>query len=163
MKYKTEYPDVMMICIEPDKENFAQLQKNVSPYNGVHLENCGLWSKETRLEVSDKYDQGKWGMVVEENEKNGSIAAISFESICEKYKLYRVDILKIDIESSEKEIFSKNFDQIFKRSKVIVVELHDWMLEGCAKTFFTALHQSITNYTYIISGENTIIINNDID
>ena len=45
---------------------------------------------------------------------------------------------------------------------MIIIELHDWMEEGCAKPFFEAINKSITNYKYLVHGQNTIIINNDI-
>ncbi len=162
VKMKGEFPQAKVICIEPDPENFEQLKRNVSNYSYVFLENAGLWSHETTLKVYDKHEQGKWGIVVEEDLEHGNIKAISIASLINKYKLDRIDILKIDIESSEKELFSENYQEIFAHSKMIIVELHDLMKPGCAQSFFTALHHSVKDYTYLLSGENTIIINNDI-
>ncbi len=163
IKLKNRFPDAKIICIEPDSENFIQLSKNLKAYENVFLVNSGLWSHKTKLNVLDKYDQGKWGMIVEEDEQNGTIDAISISDIIQIYDLKRIDVLKLDIESSEKQLFSKDYVEIFKRSKMIIVELHDWMLAGCAKTFFTALNNSLKDYSYEVSGENTIIINNEID
>jgi FkbM family methyltransferase len=160
---KNDFPSSKVISIEPDQENFEQLKLNMSQYEDVYFENCGLWSHETKLKVYDKYDQGKWGIVVEEDQENGTIPAISISSIIKKYGISRIDILKIDIESSEKALFSSNYQELFKHSKMIIIELHDLMLEGCSRTFFEALNQSIKKYTYMVSGENTIIINDDLD
>jgi FkbM family methyltransferase len=162
VKMKGEFPHAKVICIEPDPENFEQLKRNVAGYNNIILENAGLWSHETVLKVYDKHDQGKWGIVVEEDLEGGNIKAISIPSLMSKHKIERIDILKIDIESSEKELFSENYQAIFAHSKMIIVELHDLMKAGCAKAFFTALNHSVKDYTYMLSGENTIIINNDI-
>jgi hypothetical protein len=63
---KNRYPDSTIVCVEPDPENFALLQKNVAQYDGIYCENCGLWDKDTRLRIHDKYGTGKWGLVVEE-------------------------------------------------------------------------------------------------
>ena len=77
----------------------------------------------------------------------------------DKYGISHVDLLKIDIETSEKYVFSENFSSWLPFVKVIAVELHDHMLNGCSKTFFTAINETITDYEYSHSGEYTIIVN----
>ena len=158
---KNKFPDSQIIAIEPDIENFEVLTKNLAGYNSISLENKGIWHSETRLKVYDKYDSGKWAMVVEED-KEGSVDSISINSILENYSLSRIDILKLDIETSEKLVFSKNFEDWLPKTKMIIIELHDWMEEGCSKPFFVAINKSIKSYQYLSSGENTIIINNDL-
>ena len=160
---KNQFPEAKLICIEPDTENFETLKKNLSPYRDVNFENFGLWNKETKLKVYDKYNMGKWAMVVEETETEGNVNAISINELMEKYQLARIDILKIDIETSEKIVFSDNYSQWLPKTKMIIIELHDWMEAECAQPFFTAIHQSIKKYTYLVKGENTVIINNDLD
>jgi FkbM family methyltransferase len=155
---KNQYPDAKIICIEPDSENFDILQKNVSLYSNVYCEKCGLWNKDTKLKVYDKYNLGKWGLVVEEDLDNGNLPAISIESLLKKHNIEQVDILKLDIEGSEKEIFSDNFEIWLQKVKIIVVELHDRMKAGCAKAFFEAINKNFTNYTLSISSGGNIII-----
>src|SRR6266498_4566514 len=74
---KNKYPDAKIICIEPDPENFELLQKNVLVYQNVYCENCGLWNKNTLLNVLDKYDRGKSALVVNENTEEGKIKGLS--------------------------------------------------------------------------------------
>jgi len=47
------------------------LQKNVAGYENIICENSGLWNKEASLKVYDKYDSGKWAMIVEESKDEG--------------------------------------------------------------------------------------------
>lgn len=162
IKMKNEYPDSKVICIEPDSENYLMLQKNTMKYNNVFLEHKGLWNKETKLKVFDKYNCGKWGMVVEEDSISGSINAISLNALFKKYSIDVVDILKIDIETSEKQLFSENYDYWIPKVKHIIIELHDWMEPGCSKIFFSAINKSISNYKYSQIGENVIISNLDL-
>lgn len=161
IKMKNEFPESTIICIEPDPDNFKSLSENVSVYPNVHCENSGIWSKSVTLKVYDKYHSGKWGMVTEEDPA-GNISALSIGYIMEKYKLSRIDILKLDIESSEKIVFSEYYKDWLPKVKMIIVELHDFMQPGCAKAFFDAINASFSSYTYSVSGENTIIINNDL-
>jgi FkbM family methyltransferase len=163
IKMKNEYPEAKVVCIEPDHENFQLLKKNLSLYNEVLFENYGLWSKDTKLKVYDKFNLGKWGMVVEEDMAEGTIDAISLSSLLKKYSIEQVDVLKLDIETSEKQVFSEGYEEWLPKVKTIIIELHDRMEAGCSKPFFIAINKCLTNYAYAVRGENTIITNNDID
>lgn len=158
---KAKYPNATMVCIEPDKENFEMLQKNLSGYNNVELINAGLWSSNTNLTVVDKYDMGHSALIVQEDKANGSTPAVTIAHIMEAMQIDRIDMLKIDIETSEKELFSKDYEHWLPKVRVIIIELHDSMLDGCSKTFFEAVNKTFINYTYTICGENTIIENKD--
>lgn len=160
---KNKFPNSKIICIEPDRENYDLLQKNVSSYSEVYCENCGLWNREANLKVFDKFELGKCAMIVEETKEEGDTRAISISSLMNKYSIKRIDILKLDIETSEKILFSDNYENWLHKVKMIIIELHDQLEEGCSKPFFVAINKTFSNYKYMLSGENTIIINNDID
>lgn len=160
---KNEFPESKVICIEPDPENFEVLHKNLSPYKDVYFENSGLWNKDTKLKVYDKYNSGKWGMVVEEDLKDGKVPAICLSSLIRKYGIDRIDVLKIDIETSEKQVFAEGYEEWLPKVRTLIIELHDWMEEGCSRPFFEAVNKSFRNYHYSMCGENTIIINRDIE
>ena len=156
---KNRYPDAKIICIEPDPENFDLLTTNVSKYTDIHCVNAGLWNKDALLKVYDKYNSGKWGIVVEEDEKEGTVQAISMDSLYKTYSLDAVDVLKIDIETSERQLFSNNFENWLPKNKVVIIELHDWIDEGCSEPFFKAINHSFSSYHYATNGENVIISN----
>jgi FkbM family methyltransferase len=160
---KNQFPEAKVICIEPHPGNFQALKQNVSFYEDVFCENCGLWNKETLLKVYDKYNIGNWAMVVEENNEEGNIKATTINKLMDTYSLERIDILKLDIETSEREVFFENYDNWLSKTKMIIIELHDWMRADCSKPFFEAINKTFKKYTYSVSGENTIIINNDME
>lgn len=162
IKMKNEFPDAKIICIEPDAENFQQAKENLSNYKDVFLEQCGIWSKDTQLKVYDKYNVGKWGLVVEEAEDGGNVQALSIDTILKKYNIDTVDILKIDIETSEKNLFSQNYEKWLPKVKTIVIELHDWIEEGCSDSFYTAIKKTFKKYSVSTFGENTFIVNEDL-
>ena len=162
VKMKNKFPEAKIISIEPDPDNFHLLRNNLSKYNNVFFENSGLWNKDTKLRVYDKYNYGKWGMVVEEDLQTGTVSAISLNSLLEKYSIEYVDILKVDIETSEKQLFSDNYEKWLPKIKTIVIELHDWIEPGCSKPFFIAINKCFSNYHLSFRGENVIITNLDI-
>ena len=65
-----------------------------------------------------------------------------------------IDLLKIDIERSEVEVFARNFEPWLGRVRNLVIELHD---EECRRVFF----QALSPYAYDLSevGELTICRN----
>jgi FkbM family methyltransferase len=155
---KNRYPDTKIICLEPDPENFDMLKKNVSVYDGIYCEHCGVWNKDTKLIAYDKYNYGKWGIVVEEN-VDGKISAVSIDTLLGKYTMQHIDVLKLDIETSEKRLFSENFLTWLPKVKTLIIELHDWVEEGCSKPFFEAINKSFSKYKFSMKGENVIIDN----
>lgn len=161
LKMKNDFPDASIICVEPDSENVAVLAKNIAPYKDIQIEQSGLWNKDTKLLIHDKYNAGKWGMVVEEDPENGVVPAISIDSLMKKYNLDYIDVLKIDIETSEKQLFSENYETWLPKVRTVIVELHDWIEPGCSKPFFMAINNAFSNYTFACKGENVIITNLD--
>jgi len=157
---KNKYPNAKIVCIEPDPENFEILKKNVLPYDHIYVEKCGLWDKDTNLKVIDKYNCGKWGIIVEEDLINGTIPATSINSLLKKYSCEHIDILKLNIEGSEKQLFSKNYTSWLSKVNYIVIELHDGIQSGCSKTFFEAINHVFLNYTFSITGYCSVIISN---
>ncbi len=158
LKMKQKFPSVKIICIEPDEENFALLQKNMEPYPDVFCEKKALWPEKKALKITDKFHTGKWGLITEED-PNGSVAAISLDELFTSYNFQTIDVLKIDIETSEKQLFATNYESWLPRVKIIIIELHDHLEPGCGKAFFKAVHACIPNYKYEINGETTIITN----
>lgn len=157
---KNKHPLSEVICVEPDEDNFAILQKNVQAYDNVHCEHAGLWPQAGKLHIYDKYRMGKWGMVVEEDAVHGKIIATSIPDLMERYNWPYIDVLKLDIETSEKVLFSRNYEEWLPKVRMLIVELHDFAEPGCAQAFFTAINNMLPNYSYWCKGENTIIINN---
>lgn len=161
IKLKSKFPTAQIICVEPDGDNFQCLEKNTMHYDNIYLENCGLWNKDIDLKVSDKFGMGKWSMVVEEAPEHGNVKGITIQSLMTKYNLEKIDLLKLDIETSEKQLFSENYSSWLPKVGTIVIELHDQLTEGCSRSFFEAINSSLNSYSYSHAGEYTVIVNND--
>jgi len=70
-----------------------------------------------------------------------------------------IDILKLDIEGAEKNVFEKNFEKWLPKVKILIIEFHDRMIEGCSSTALKAL--SYYNFCSESKGENTIFYNQE--
>lgn len=161
--FKSIFPDATIIAIEPDKENFEQLNKNVHPYSNINTLNKGIWNKKSFVRVTDKYNVGKWGMVTEEIKMKtaDSVETITIDEILNLYQFDEIDILKLDIETAEREVFSSGYESWLPKVKIIVIELHDSLSKGTAMPFFKAISETFKEYSFYQLGENTIIVNEE--
>jgi FkbM family methyltransferase len=166
--FKNKYPGAKIIAVEPDAGNAESCRANVAKYNNVFVKEAGLWSKKTRTKISDKLGEGNWAMRIEElddldNEQNLTVTStVTIADIMEEYDLPHIDLLKLDIETAEREVFSANYMSWLPGTKAIVIELHDWLAIGCSQAFFSAINEAFKTYRCDLLGENILIINLDL-
>jgi FkbM family methyltransferase len=158
--FATKYPNATVISIEPDKDNFKMLQLNCRHYSNIHTLHCGLWKNNTHLKIENA-EAGNNAFTVTETEvaTGDTIQALTILHLMEKYKMPYIDVLKLDVEGSEKEIFSENFETWLPKTKVLIIELHDEMKKGCSRSVFKAVNKY--DFSFCIKGENIIFTNNE--
>lgn len=155
--FANRYPNARIFSIEPSDENFKYLVQNTKPYPGIIPIKSGLWHKKELIQVMDR-GYGDRGFIVEEGKGTSALQAISVNEILDQYQVQHIDILKMDIEGSEKEVFSENYERWLSVTHCVVIELHDRMKKGCSKAVFDAL--SPYDFSLSIKGENLVFIKN---
>jgi FkbM family methyltransferase len=158
--FQSKFPNSTVIAIEPEISNFNQLVKNTSSYKNIKCVNNGIWDKSSILEVVDERNFGHWGFEckVVETESVNTIVGLSINDVLEQNNRYEIDLLKIDIEGAELELFSNNYENWLPKTKVIMIELHDSYRLGCSKSFFSAIIKY--DFSVFHRGENIICIRN---
>lgn len=139
--FAENYPKATIFAIEPELSNFTLLKKNVARYPNVVCLQCALWNENTTVQLVDP-GIGPWGFQTHgdspaQTKTLGSVNAITIESLMSSHNLKCIDLLKVDIEGGEREVFDKSSGWIVKVG-VIVAELHDHLKPGCSRSFFTA-------------------------
>jgi len=139
------WPDCKIISIEPDKKNFELTVKNTALYPNITVLNCGLWNKEANLKIEAGQEDG---FVVREISNDESVtisenltSGISIEQLINRFKIPQIDFLKMNIEGSEKEVFSENYKTWLPKTNAMLIELHDGKNNGCSKAVFSATNQ----------------------
>ena len=131
--------------------------KNLSHFPNVDLILGAVRGDNKNVEIMD-YGKGESGYVTEEN-VNG-FAAITIGDILSNYKWDMVDVIKMDIEGSEKSVFETNSEIWLPKTKILFVELHERKAPGCTKIFNDAV--SNFNFKRSKSGEYEVLVNLDL-
>jgi FkbM family methyltransferase len=155
--FAAQYPHAKIVAVEPEAANFAQLQKNVGSLKNVTCIQAALWPTATRLRIQDPGVQSHSFQIEPADQEQGNdppIKAITVGEIIQGHNMDMIDLLKIDIEGAEKEVFSHSADWI-DRVRVIMVELHDGSKPGCSKAFWNAIRNR--NFSQCQNGEVTIV------
>lgn len=118
-----------IVCVEMDHDNFSILKRNIS--SNPHLKakftllNLAIHAKTTTV----NYEVGRVNRglhtIVEEKTGN-SIKTVTLKNLLKKTNTKTVDLLKIDIEGTEKLLLNKENEGIFKNNvSRIVMEVHE--------------------------------------
>jgi FkbM family methyltransferase len=148
------YPEAKILAVEPEESNFKILQENTKPYKNVVPIQAAIWNKKEKLQIKDPNAE-KWGIQVSEfkgEESSVAVDAVTVDDLLVKSGLDAIDILKIDIEGAELNLFSSNFESWLSKTRVLVIELHGGF---CAEVFNKAVDGYGFNRKQ--SGEHTIL------
>lgn len=144
----TAFPTARLIAVEPDPENVRVCRINLDPFGDrAVVRQAAVWDKTTELLLQPgKFGDGReWATRVRtaSDGETPDVPAIDILTLIRDEDIDGIDLLKIDIEGSEWELFSSSRCQEWlPRVRNITIELHD---KECHDSFFEAL----TGYRYI--------------
>tara|TARA_R110001599_G_C12253726_1_gene659852 strand:- start:1108 stop:1854 length:747 start_codon:yes stop_codon:yes gene_type:complete len=140
--FSNKYPNAQIISIEPEESNFQLLKSNTASYKNIIPIQAALWSENGKVNLLDP-GLGHWGFMTGSTNTAGNsfgsqcheVKSVTVDRIIEDYGLDNIDILKIDIEGAEKEVFRDTSAWILKVNSLII-ELHERMKQGCNRSFY---------------------------
>ena len=152
------HPDARVLSIEPDSGNYSVLQKNAEQDKGfVETMQNGLWSSEIPLRVFPGTTNEAFSVRPAEDGEASDIDAITLNAILARVG-GEIDILKMDIEGSEYEVFSKNTEWV-SHVKAFIFECPDVDHVGTTAQIFRTLGD--LPFDTAVSGENIVLIRRD--
>ncbi|HEX5153352.1 MAG TPA: FkbM family methyltransferase [Parafilimonas sp.] len=153
--FSIRFPEAEILAIEPERNNYALLEKNIQPYKNIQSLEAGIWNKNEPLSIANPEGGAAEFMFENSTANNNCIKGMTIQSLLELKNWDSVDIIKLDIEGAEKEVFSTNDLSWLRKTRLLIIELHDRYKEGCTKTVFKALDQF--NYDAHFHHENIFI------
>ena len=156
--FQMRFPDSLVLAVEPDDENISIAKRNCYGLN-VELIRGAIGSEGGRVSITNPNGE-PWGFRTETSDL-GEISKFAMSDLLAQRKQegYDVFIVKIDIEGSEEELFSKQLDWV-KDVPLLIIELHDWLFPKQRKSlpFLRAIAPLDRDFVYL--EENIFSINN---
>jgi FkbM family methyltransferase len=135
------FPTAKVVAVEPDPDSFELCCRNLVPYGDrAQVVQGAAWSRRCKLELAQGAGDGReWATRVRESNGLGDDATVEgwdIPSLLERSGGREIDLLKVDIEGSELEIFDTNSSRWLPKVRNICIELHG---PDCERVFLRAL------------------------
>jgi FkbM family methyltransferase len=154
--FASRYPHAKIVAVEPEPSNYEILRRNVASYENITPLHAALWNKKMLLNINNPGDDKNAFRVQQGNNSGaGKVQALAPLDIMEAGELAKLDILKLDIEGAEKELFDENSSVWLDKTDLIIIELHDWFRNGCGTAFYNAI--TPYGFSQINKGENAFV------
>ncbi|UWU89977.1 FkbM family methyltransferase [Bradyrhizobium sp. CB1015] len=133
--FANRWPNARIVAIEPDPANFELLVENTRPYPNIQPLQAAVWKENAKLDMFDP-GTGSWGMQTMAT-ADGGIDGLTLPEIMRRYDMPRVDVLKMDIEGAEREVF-ENCAGWIDRIGSLVIEIHEHLRPGAEASVMQA-------------------------
>ena len=143
------YPAAHAVAVEPFPETMEVCKRNLEAFSDRASAIQGaVWPQEGTVDLDPQGQEWANQVKASSHAKGNSVPAYSMSSLI-SLSGGSVDILKLDVEGSEKEIFKTGTMEWLPFVRNIVIELHD---EECRERFFTAL----SSFDYEVSNRGRV-------
>ena len=124
IKFSKIFPDAAIYGYEPNTENFSLLRKNTESIKNIKTYNLAISNAEGQADLYGS-DKGVCSYTLIKDKNNhiiDNVKTTTIENEMKKNNHQIIDLIKIDIENSEYQIFEN--EKIFNYLKIIVIEIH---------------------------------------
>jgi len=150
-----KYPGARVIAVEAEASNFELLSRNIAPYRAITAIHAALWNRDGEISVRESDPatgcSGNWAFVTREG-PGPKVRAITMRTLMKEMRIGTVDLVKVDIEGAEAEVFEAA-DWI-KDIRCLMIELHDRFRPGCAQ----AVNTAVQGFSRSQRGETTFYL-----
>jgi FkbM family methyltransferase len=146
------FPNAHIIAVEPEHSNYQTLAENTQNHENIVCIHAAIWPQETELTLQNPKGPN-WSFHYKETANATSGPVIKTQTLpglMEKFGLKRINLLKIDIEGGEKNLFASGTDWL-RYVDCLQIEIHT---DEAKKIVFGALasypyscaHDAFNNY-----------------
>jgi FkbM family methyltransferase len=148
-------PNAHIVAVEPEPSNYQTLVENTQNLKNIDCVHAAIWPQETELTLQNP-SAPNWSFQYQESAQATAGPVIKTQTLpglMEKFALKRINLLKIDIEGAEKNLFASNTHWLHYVD-CLQIEIHS---DEAKKVVFNALqsyphsflHDGFNNY-YIV-------------
>jgi FkbM family methyltransferase len=156
--FLSKYPSSSVLAVEPEPDNYAICVRNLARFGQRSRVVLGAaWPESSKLALDrgSWRDGREWSTRVQpasgEDATCANIIGYDIPTLIGLSGFSEIDLLKIDIENSELELFSRNTNDWLPCIRNLCVELHG---PDCEAVFFRAL----SGYSYDLSRSDELTV-----
>ena len=157
--FANRYPEAKIFAVEAEASNFAVLRRNIRPYPAIVPIHAALWNRDGEVVVGAPDPatgaHGEWGFVTHEGSVGTKVRAVTMDTLMHEMRISSADLVKLDIEGAEQEVFENT--RWLKNVRCLMIELHDELRSGCT----SAVEPAMATYTRLQRGETTFYVRTD--
>jgi FkbM family methyltransferase len=149
--YAQRYPQARIVAIEPSTENCDCLRQNCASFENVSIVEGGLWTSSGHLRLANPTAEA-WSFQCEPATagSEGAFPAYSVDRIIDDSGIALCDLMKLDIEGAEEQLFASA--GWLQRVNAILVEVHG---EAADRAIKAACSEQ--DFEYSVLGEKLMI------
>jgi FkbM family methyltransferase len=132
-----KYPGAEILAVEPETSNYSLMASNTAALGPrIRREHAAVWVHDGHInlqtDAEDGSSLGAWGVRTSDRIDNASAVTNCFklDTLLDRAGFSTVDILKVDIEGAELQVFSEGAEKWLPRVGMIIIETHDRFQPG---------------------------------
>jgi FkbM family methyltransferase len=99
------YPDAKIYAFEPSAPTFGFLQRTAAPLKNVEVFNKAVYTFTGSIKLYSDNRHGGWNTLLPLHAHGEEVACVSLDDFMKDRNINHIDLLKIDVEGAELEIF----------------------------------------------------------
>jgi len=158
-RFLLNHPQAQVAAIEAAGRNYGWLRRSFEKNPRVRLFQAALWPEEATLRVR-QYGPDMQEFRVESGEGGEAVAAITIPQVMQQMGWEQIDILKLDIEGAENELFTRGVGEWVDRVMAFIFEVPDHERPGTTQAIFETLRGF--RYNAYVVGENLVLVRREV-
>lgn len=152
--FSNKFQDAQILAIEPEASNFQMLLKNTEKLDKIKCIQAAIWNRNENIAISNPESLAASFIVQKTDTSTNFLKGNTIDFFKKEMGWKNIDLVKLDIEGAEKEIFEGSTEWL-SGVKLLIIELHDHYKSGCTKALFKALQNF--DYECFFHHENIFI------
>lgn len=142
--FALKFPEAKIIAVEPEQANFNLLVENASAFQTIKPVFGAVWPRKELLAIAGTHG-GECAYFVDNKSSGPSVQSWTVPELLDQLPGGRADLVKIDIEGAELDLFSGDTAWL-RQVRTLMVETHDRVRQGCTKAVTSALQPYVESH-----------------